>query len=44
MGEEEEKEMIIRIAQMTSSYPQELQLAFEDIKNGDETVTKKGLV
>lgn len=27
-GEEEEKEMILRVAEMTSTYPRELQVAF----------------
>lgn len=35
MEENEEKEMIIRIAEMTSTYPRELQVAFENIKNGE---------
>jgi hypothetical protein len=36
--------MIIRVAQMVSTYPQELQLAFENIKNGEETVTKQDFI
>lgn len=28
---------------MTSQYPQELQLAFENIKNGEQTVSKANL-
>jgi Zn finger protein HypA/HybF involved in hydrogenase expression len=44
MSEEEEKEMIVRIAEMTSTYPKELQMAFENIKNGEETVAKKDLI
>ena len=44
MEEDEQKEMIIRIAEMTSAYPQQLETAFENIKNGEETVSKKGLI
>ncbi len=36
--------MIIKIAEMTSTYPTELQVAFENIKNGEETVSKKDLI
>lgn len=36
--------MIIRIAEMTSSYPQELQLAFENIKNGEQTASKQDMI
>ena len=36
--------MIIRIAQMVSSYPEELQLAFENIKNGEQTVAKQDMI
>ena len=35
--------MIIKIAQMTSAYPEELQMAFENIKNGDQTVSRKDM-
>ena len=44
MEENEEKEMIIRIAEMTSTYPRQLQVAFENIKNGEETVARKDLI
>lgn len=44
MEENEEKEMIIRIAEMTSTYPRELQVAFENIKNGEETVGRQDLI
>jgi hypothetical protein len=44
LEENEEKEMIIRIAEMTSTYPRELQVAFENIKNGEETVGRKDLI
>lgn len=44
LGEAEEKEMIQSITKMTCTYPQELQAAFEQIKNGEETVSKKDLV
>jgi hypothetical protein len=36
--------MIIRVAEMTSTYPRELQVAFENIKNGEETVARKDLI
>lgn len=36
--------MIVRIAEMTSTYPRELQVAFENIKNGEETVGRKNLI
>lgn len=36
--------MILRIAEMTSTYPYQLETAFENIKNGEETVTKKNLI
>jgi hypothetical protein len=36
--------MIIRIAEMTSTYPRELQVAFENIKNGEETVGRQDLI
>lgn len=29
---------------MTSTYPYELETAFQNIKNGEETVTKKDLI
>ena len=29
---------------MTSTYPRELQVAFENIKNGEETVARKSLI
>ena len=29
---------------MTSTYPNELQVAFQNIKNGEETVSKKDLI
>ncbi len=35
--------MIIRISEMTCTYPQELEAAFEDIKNGEDTVPKAKL-
>ena len=35
--------MIVRIVEMTSSYPAQLENAFESIKNGEETVAKKEL-
>jgi chemotaxis protein histidine kinase CheA len=44
MDEEEEKEMIIRISDMTCSYPHELEAAFDEIKNGEETVSKANLI
>ena len=44
LEEDEEKEMIVRIAEMTSTYPRELQVAFENIKNGEETVGRKDLI
>jgi hypothetical protein len=44
LEESEEKEMILRIAEMTSSYPYELESAFENIKNGEETVSRKDLI
>lgn len=34
----------MRIAEMTSTYPEELQTAFDNIKNGEETVSKKDLI
>lgn len=36
--------MIIRISEMTCTYPQQLEAAFEDIKNGEETVSKDKLI
>lgn len=36
--------MIIKIAEMTSAYPTQLQLAFENIKNGQETVGRADLI
>ena len=44
MEESEEKDMIMRIAEMTSTYPYELETAFENIKNGDDTVGKQDLI
>lgn len=44
MDEEEEKEMILRITEMTCTYPQELQAAFEEIKNGEDTVARQDLI
>ena len=44
MEEAEEKEMIMRIAEMTSTYPYELETAFENIKNGEDTVAKQDLI
>ncbi len=44
MEEDEEKEMITRIAEMTSTYPYELETAFENIKNGEDTVSKQNLI
>lgn len=44
LEEDEEKEMIVRIAEMTSTYPRELQVAFENIKNGEETIGRKDLI
>ena len=35
IDEEEEKEMILRISEMTSSYPAQLENAFDKIKNGE---------
>ena len=35
--------MILRIAEMTSTYPAQLEHAFESIKNGEETVARKDL-
>lgn len=29
---------------MTTTYPQELHIAFENIKNGEQTVAKKDLI
>lgn len=34
----------MRIAEMTSTYPYELETAFENIKNGEDTVPKKDLI
>lgn len=34
----------MKIAEMTSTYPYELQTAFENIKNGDDTVGKQDLI
>ena len=36
--------MIVRISEMTCSYPQELEAAFENIKNGEDTVSKANLI
>jgi hypothetical protein len=44
LEESEEKEMIMRIAEMTSTYPYELETAFEKIKNGEDTIAKKDLI
>ena len=44
MEESEEKDMIMRIAEMTSTYPYELETAFENIKNGEDTVGKQDLI
>ena len=44
MDEAEEKEMILKISEMTSSYPYELETAFENIKNGEDTVGKADLI
>jgi AAA+ superfamily predicted ATPase len=41
--EQEEEERLMSIAQMTSQYPEELDNAFEKIKNGPETVSKRDL-
>ena len=43
IGEEEYKEIVMKVAEVTSSYPEELQNAFEAIKNGEETVSKKDM-
>jgi hypothetical protein len=32
--------MLLRIAEMVTEYPEELETAFEKIKNGEETVPK----
>ena len=32
--------MLLRIAEMATTYPNELEIAFEKIKNGPETVPK----
>lgn len=34
----------MRIAEMTSTYPEQLQIAFDNIKNGEQTVAKKDLI
>ena len=44
MSEEEEEEILLRIAEMTTQYPEELAGAFENIKNGPETVAKGKLI
>ena len=41
--EKDEEEMLLRIAEMVTEYPQELESAFEKIKNGEETVGKADL-
>lgn len=41
--EKDEEEMLLRIAEMVTEYPQELESAFEKIKNGEETVCKADL-
>ena len=41
--EKDEEEMLLRIAEMVTEYPQELESAFENIKNGEETVGKADL-
>ena len=42
--EDEEEEMLLRIAEMTTTYPSELEIAFEKIKNGPETVARDKLI
>lgn len=36
--------MIIRVAEMTTAYPEELHIAFNNVTNGEETVSKKDLI
>lgn len=43
MDENEEKEMILRISEMACDYPYELEAAFMEIRNGENTVSKKDL-
>lgn len=40
IDEKEEEDMLLRIAEMVTEYPEELETAFEKIKNGEETVAK----
>lgn len=36
--------MLLRIAQMVTEYPEELETAFQKIKNGEDTVQKNDLI
>jgi len=36
--------MMMRIVHMASSYPEQLHTAFSNIKNGEDTVSKKNLI
>lgn len=41
--EDEEAQMITSISQMASAYPQHLQAAFENMQNGQGTISKSDL-
>ena len=36
--------MLLRIAEMTSSYPKQLEAAFEKVQNGEGTLDKEKLI
>lgn len=44
LNEKEEEEMLLRIAEMTTTYPGELEASFEQVKNGPDTISKQKLI